>query len=118
MSKRSISHVEIPAASRESLARFYAEMFGWEFQHVAVPEYTSFEAGNTRGGYPNVDQEHQPGDVLVYVDSDDIEADLKKIESLGGKTLIPKSPVGNRGWYAVFADPTGNKIGLWHRIMR
>jgi uncharacterized protein len=116
MSKRSITHVEIPAKHRDTLAGFYAEMFGWNFQHVPELAYTTFEAGNTRGGYPEVDQEHQPGDVLVYIDSEDIEADLKKIERLGGKTLTPRSPVGNRGWYAVFADPTGNKFGLWTRI--
>ncbi len=114
MDKRSIVHVEIPAANRDKLAKFYADMFDWKFQHMTEPSpYTTFEAGNTGGGYPDVGENAKAGDVLVYVDSDDIEADLKKIERLGGKTVMPKTAVGTMGWFAIFADPTGNKLALW-----
>jgi predicted enzyme related to lactoylglutathione lyase len=114
MSKRSIVHVEIPAANRDSLAKFYAEMFGWNFQHMTEPSpYTTFEAGNVGGGYPDVSDQSKPGDVLVYVDSEDIDADLKKIERLGGKTLMPKTAIGTMGWFAIFADPTGNNLALF-----
>jgi predicted enzyme related to lactoylglutathione lyase len=114
MSKRSIVHIEFPAADRDALAKFYAEVFGWDFQHTTEPvPYTTFEGGNVGGGYPDVDGNRKPGDVIVYLDSDDIDADLKKIERLGGKTLMPKDAVGTMGWLAIFADPTGNMVGLW-----
>ena len=32
MTNRSIVHIEIPAKGRADLAKFYAEMFGWEIQ--------------------------------------------------------------------------------------
>ena len=37
----------------------------------------------------------------------------KKIESLGGQTLLPKTEIPNIGWFALFADPTGNRVGLF-----
>ena len=114
MNNRSIIHIEIPARGRADLAKFYTEMFGWKIQAMddkGIP-YTVWQSGNNRGGFPNVDDKNQPGDVIVYIESDDIEADLKKIEAKGGKTLQGKTEIPGVRWYALFADPTGNRIGL------
>ena len=86
MNKRAIVHVEIPAKDREVTAKFYSDLFGWEFRHMSEPApYTMFETGNIGGGYPDVSENTKPGDVLVYIASDDIDADLKKIEGEGGR---------------------------------
>ncbi len=119
MSKRTVVHIEFPAANRDKLARFYSEVFGWNFKHETDPvPYTTFESGNVPGGYPDLGDNRKPGEVVVYASSDDIDADLKKIEKLGGKTLMPKSPVGTMGWIALFADPTGNTVGLFTEAKR
>ena len=55
----------------------------------------------------------KPGEVLIYIATDDIDASLAKINKLGGKTLVPKNEIPDIGWYAVFTDPTGNKFGLY-----
>jgi uncharacterized protein len=115
MTNRSVSHIEIPANGRADLAKFYAEIFGWKTQAMddkGIP-YTVWQSGNVRGGFPNVDDNNKPGDVIVYIDSDDIEADLKKIEANGGKTLQGKIEIPGVGWYALFADPTGNRLALY-----
>jgi uncharacterized protein len=114
MSKRPIVHIEIPAANRESLGQFYSEMFGWNISHMSEPvPYSMFEGGNIGGGFPDVGEMYQPGDVIVYIGSDDIEADLAKIEELGGKAVTPKMEVPGMGWLAMFTDPTGNRLALW-----
>ena len=51
--------------------------------------------------------------MIIYIDSEDIEADLKKIETMGGKKLLGKTEIPGRGWYALFADPTGNRMALY-----
>lgn len=56
---------------------------------------------------------YKAGEVLIYIGTDDIDASLAKITSLGGKTILPKTEIPQVGWWAVFADPTGNKIGLF-----
>ena len=115
MSKRNIVHVEIPAANVEGTGKFYQELFGWKIQHVPEMNYTMWEAGDgdEYGGFPEVSAENPAGQVLVYIDSDDIEADLKKVEKLGGKVLHQKTEIPGMGWFGVFKDPTGNVLGLY-----
>jgi uncharacterized protein len=111
---RAIVHIEIPAENREELARFYAEMFGWKFTHLSGMNYTMFETGNIGGGMPEIDGKmYQGDDVLVYVSSDDIDADLKQAVALGGKKVMGKTEIPGYGQFAIFTDPTGSRIALW-----
>ena len=117
MSKRNIVHVEIPAANVQEAGKFYEDLFGWKLQHVRARNYTSWAAGyGPRGGFTEVSPEFPVGQVLVYIDSDDIEADLKMVEKLGGKVLRQKEAIPNTGWWGVFKDPTGNVLALFTRI--
>jgi predicted enzyme related to lactoylglutathione lyase len=115
MSKRNVVHVEIPAANVEGAGKFYQELFGWKIQHDPEMKYTMWEAGDgdEYGGFPEVSAENPAGQVLVYIDSDDIEADLRKAEKLGGKVLHQKAEIPGTGWFGVFQDPTGNVLGLY-----
>jgi hypothetical protein len=51
--------------------------------------------------------------VLIYVNSDDIQADLKQAEALGAKIIQEKMEIPQTGWFGIFQDPTGNKIALY-----
>ena len=115
MSKRNIVHVEIPAANVEAAGKFYADLFGWKISPMPEMNYTMFEAGDgdEYGGFPQVSDDNPAGQVLVYIHSDDIEADLKKVEKLGGKVLHPKAEIPGMGWFGVFQDPTGNVLALY-----
>ena len=114
MSKRNVVHVEIPAANVEAAGTFYQELFNWKLQHVSEMNYTMWEAGDgSGGGFPAVSEEAPAGKVLVYIHSDDIESDLKRVEELGGKVIHPKAEIPQTGWYAFFQDPTGNVLGLY-----
>ena len=114
MSKRNVVHVEIPAASPEAAGKFYQDLFGWKLQHDHELNYSMWEDGTGGGGgFPAVSDDAPAGHVLVYIASDDIEADLKKVEELGGKVIHPKSEIPQMGWYAFFQDPTGNVLGLY-----
>ena len=115
MSKRNIVHVEIPAANVEASGKFYADLFGWKIMPMAEMNYTMWEAGDgdEYGGFPQVSDENPAGQVLVYIDSDDIEADLKKVEKLGGKVLHQKAEIPGTGWFGVFQDPTGNVLAVY-----
>lgn len=114
MTKRSIVHIEIPAQSREASAAFYSKLFGWNCQHMSEPTpYTLAETGNVGVGIPDTGDMYKAGDVILYVSSEDIAADLKRIEEAGGKKLSEPSKVGEMGEMAFFADPTGNRLALW-----
>jgi len=115
MSKRNIVHVEIPAANVEGAGGFYQDLFGWKISHMPEMNYSMWEAGNgdQYGGLPQVSDDNPAGQVLIYIASDDIEADLKKVEKLGGRVLHQKTEIPGMGWFGVFRDPTGNTLGLY-----
>ncbi|MBL8078510.1 MAG: VOC family protein [Anaerolineales bacterium] len=115
MSKRNIVHVEIPAANVEATGSFYQQLFGWKLMPMPEMKYTMWEAGDgdEYGGFPEVSEDNPAGQVLVYIASEDIEADLKKVEKLGGKVLHAKTEIPGMGWYGIFKDPTGNVLALY-----
>lgn len=114
MSKRNVVHVEIPAADVPMASKFYHDLLGWKMQHAAEFDYTMWEDGSGYGGGFNKVDDHNPvGQVLVYIDSDDIDADLKRVEELGGSVVTPKTEIPGTGWFGVFKDPTGNVLALY-----
>ena len=114
MTKRNVVHVEIPAETVSAASKFYEELFGWKMEHAAEFDYTMWTDGSGYGGGFNKVDDHNPvGQVLVYIDSEDIEADLKKVEQLGGTVVTPKTEIPGTGWFGQFRDPTGNVLALY-----
>lgn len=121
MAAHPVVHIEIPAKDTKGLAQFYRDLFGWELHHEPSVDYWMFRAeGGPGGGFvkvgetdPSSHMQYKPDSLLVYVDSDDIEADLAKIESLGGRTVLTKTEIPGTGWFAIFTDPTGNHLALY-----
>jgi predicted enzyme related to lactoylglutathione lyase len=112
VSKHAIVHVEFAATDPEKLGAFYHELFDWKVE--AWKDYVMFQAeGGPGGGFTTVSDGIKPGDVVAYISTDDIDASLAQAEALGAKTLMGKTEVPSMGWMAMFADPTGNKVGLW-----
>jgi uncharacterized protein len=120
MGKHSIVHVEFPASDPKESAKFYSDLFGWktEGSQVGGGEYWGFTPDAQPGGGFNPVGESgpwpvEPGDVFVYISTDDIDATLAKAESLGAKTVTTKTEIPGIGWWGMFSDPTGNKIGVF-----
>jgi predicted enzyme related to lactoylglutathione lyase len=75
--------------------------------------YTTFSTPSIGGGFSNVDGERtKAGDVLVHVESDDIEADLKRATEAGGTLVAPEMEIPGVGWIGLFRDPWGNTMAL------
>ena len=115
MSKHSFVHIEFAAEDPKASSEFYKTLFGWKIEAVPGMDYVMFDTEpGLGGGFPKVDGElYKKGDVIVYVSTDDIEATLAKVEKLGGKTLLSKTEIPGMGWFAFFADPAGNRVGLY-----
>ena len=117
MKAHPIVHVEIPASDLKAATQFYSDVFGWEFDH-SMDYYPMFKAeGGPGGGFvQHGDVSHTVGVPLLFLGTDDIEAKLAEIEAHGGKTLMPKTSIGENaehGWWAVFTDPVGNRFALY-----
>jgi|ERR1051325_8911788 predicted enzyme related to lactoylglutathione lyase len=111
-----VVHFEIGCRDSAKTTDFYSQMFDWKMQPYGPA--SMIDTGVTGVG-PSINGHinslgHEPHNyVTIYIQVDDLAAYLKKAESLGGKTLVPPTPVPSMGSFAWFADPEGNAIGLW-----
>lgn len=114
MTKHNIVHIEIPAVNTTKAGKFYQDLFGWTITREESMDYTMWEpAEGPGGGFNPLGDDVKPGDILIYIDSDDIETDLKRVEALGGKLIAPKREIPGVGWFGIFKDPTGNTLALY-----
>jgi uncharacterized protein len=119
---RPVVHFEVIGQDPAKLQSYYGELFGWEFhtgdaatEAVSRPGSYGFVDGSTigdgiNGGVGGGDGYERR--VLFYVGVPNVEAALKKAESLGGKRQM--GPEGTPGTLVVgrFTDPEGNLIGV------
>ena len=106
-----VVHFEVVGKDAKKLQQFYGELFDWNMNTDNPMDYGIVDNGgagiNGGVGRSADGQAH----VTWYVQVEDINACLEKAESLGGKTVLPRSELGmvTRG---LFNDPEGNMIGL------
>ena len=106
-----IVHFEINAKDASRAKRFYSSLFGWKYKDSDMPgiEYYLVD-GATPGGAINPSTQ-EPGPV-VYFDTEDIDASIRKVRDLGGKS-DDKLPIPGQGWFAPCVDTEGNKFSLF-----
>jgi hypothetical protein len=109
-----VTWFEIIGGNAAALQSFYRDVFAWKVG----------ESNPQMGNYAMVDNENQGigggigGDasdhsrVTIYIQVDDPDAYLKKVEAAGGKTLMPATTVTEGVTIAMFSDPAGNTMGL------
>jgi hypothetical protein len=107
-----VVHWEIQSQSPDALHRFYADVFGWEVNAKNPMNYGLVSSGGENGIDGGIGGSPSPGSrVLVYANVADINAMLEKIESVGGKTVMPRTDVG-AVIMALYTDPDGNVMGI------
>jgi predicted enzyme related to lactoylglutathione lyase len=103
-----VVHFEIIGSDGSKLRDFYRQAFGWEYQTVGGPmDYALVQNAGIGGGCDKTD-----GHVRVYVAVDDINAALRKVQSLGARSVEGPFPIPTGGQIAQFVDPQGQSIGL------
>lgn len=121
MSGRSIVHIEIPSSNHQTTKDFYTKLCGWGFEDVPIGDkyiYTTFKTGNVDTALSEISETNKPGDVILYFGSEDLDADLARVQELGGKIVLPRQEVEGFGAYGIFMDPTGNKVAFWQEAPR
>ena len=118
-----VVHFEIPYDDQGRAQKFYQDVFGWQINKMPDMDYHMVtatpsdenmkpkEPGSINGGLTAKDPTGQHPVIVIDVPS--IEDHLKKIESSGGKIIMPAIKVGEFGMYARVADTEDNVIGIW-----
>ena len=107
-----VVHFEVVGKDLDKLSSFYSEVFGWQTQPIPEMNYAMVEKqdGGIAGGIGK-DPDGGPGHVTFYALVDDPQAVLDKVESLGGRTIMPVTELP-QVTIALFADPEGHVIGI------
>ncbi len=114
----SIVHVELHSADPAKSKQFYGQVFGWKFEEIPEMNYTLWKAPNEPAGGLMHTMEGRPPQVLNYILSRSIEADVQKITQAGGAILQPKMEIPGQGWWALFQEPGGTVQALYENLPR
>ena len=109
----SVGWFEIIGKDGPKLRDFYHRLFDWQFHEAEGMDYGMIDAGTGGiGGGIGHGTGAMPSYSAVYVQVDDINASLKQVEQLGGKTIVPRTVIPNQVIFALFTDPEGHYVGL------
>ena len=109
-----VVHFEVVGKDGKALQDFYSKSFDWEINTDNPINYGIVSAsgeGNIGGGIAAT-QDGSAGYATLYIEVDDLQASLDKVESLGGKTVVPVTEIPGMVTYAMFTDPEGHLVGL------
>jgi len=117
--KSFISIFEIPATDISRAVNFYQEILGINIEKMEFPKMKMgifpYEGQRVTGvimkaaGY-----KPSANGVTIYLNGGtNLQIILDKVEKNGGEIIVPKSlHADESGYYAIFLDSEGNKIGL------
>ncbi|MEQ9404861.1 MAG: VOC family protein [Cyclobacteriaceae bacterium] len=114
-----VNWFEIPVNDMDRAKGFYENILGVE---LAINEM----GGSLMGWFPGGPEDQGATGTLikaegytpsydgtvVYLSVGDIEETLGKISDNGGKTIVPKTSIGDYGFIAHFEDCEGNRVAL------
>ncbi len=110
--------VDLDSPNPQQSRQFYAALFGWEYQ---ISEEFGGHAnahlnGRQAAGISPMPPSSAPESRsawTVYFASDDLAADVGRVQQLGGQVLAGPMQIGDQGHMATCADPGGASFGLW-----
>lgn len=118
---------DIPTADFDRAKRFYETICGFELQEMeglqdgrrAALFPADWQKGEIGGDIAyGEDMKPSAEGVLIYLSADpDMQVVLDRVESAGGKVIMPKMAIGmeGAGHMALVMDSEGNRIGLHSR---
>ena len=108
-----VSYIELNTPDLPLASRFFAEVFDWDPQPFAAPDYLVAPAGNTGGIDTGILQSRdgQPRVVPIINVQSLVETSRKVVEH-GGTIVVEPFTIPGVGRGCYFTDPTGVIVGL------
>ncbi len=118
-----VVHFEIPAEDMARAKKFYEKFFGWKMNEVPEMNYcVAVTVETDEKGMPKT-----PGAInggiakrgesfeapLVVAKVRDLDAKLSELQAGGVEIVMPKTAMGQMGFYAKVRDSEGNVLGVW-----
>ncbi|MEQ8881416.1 MAG: VOC family protein [Cyclobacteriaceae bacterium] len=109
---------EIATKDLERAKTFYSEVFNLEFQYIEMPDSKMYMFGEPdkigSAGCLLQSAESKPSTegTTIYFSCEDVAVHADKIEIAGGQVIVPKTDIGEFGFFGQFIDSEGNRLGL------
>ena len=117
--KSFVSIVEIPATEISRAVEFYQLILDIKIERMDIPEMQMGlfpTEGQMTFGVLIQGEGYTPSSngVTIYLDGgDDLQVILGKVEKNGGAVIVPKTlHADESGYFAMFIDTEGNRLGL------
>jgi predicted enzyme related to lactoylglutathione lyase len=116
-----INWFEIPVTDIERAAKFYGAIFDTQ---LAVSNGNGYSmaifphdggVGGAVGGGLVAGEGYTPSTTgpLIYLNADpDLSVVLARVHGAGGQVIMPKTDIGENGFYALILDSEGNRVGI------
>lgn len=108
-----VVHVELLAHDADRAQGFWQGLFGWDIQGGDMPgmDYRMAQVADGQGVaiYPS---DERPGQMKVYMGTDDIDRSIARVRELGGEAA-DRLPVPGHGWFSPCTDTEGIAFNLW-----
>ena len=113
-----VQWLEIATNDLERAKMFYEKVFGLSYQYVEMPDSKMYMFGDPEkvgssgclvqadGSVPSAEG------TVVYFSCDDLAEELSRVEQEGGQIVVPKTDIGEFGFFAHIMDSEGNRVGL------
>ena len=107
---------QLTTSDPEAAQRFYSDLFGWRVEFTGTPEqdYWGLYNGDALNGamMPLPPGSAAPPHWLAYFTSDDLDGGAARIEALGGRVVVPITPI-DVGRILVARDPQDATFALF-----
>ena len=114
-----LSIFEIPATDMSRAVKFYQTILDVDIEQIEMPDMEigvlPYEGQMVTGVIMKGEGCNPSADgVTIYLNGgDNLQVILDRVQASNGKIMIPKTPHADEiGFFAIFLDSEGNKIGL------
>lgn len=119
--------IDLTTHDTDGAREFYRELFGWEFEdqgadfgHYAIITKDGGRVGglmtSMMGQEGPTSEPTGPTTWSVFLHTDDIDAALAAIPTVGGQVFYGPMDIGDQGRQAFVSDPAGAALGLWQPL--
>ena len=109
-----VNWFDIPVSDMARAITFYERVTGQKLTRIEVgPGESTALFGSEGCLFQSPEDKPSHDGSRVYFNADpSINVWIARVEAAGGKILVPRTPTGDKGFFAYFEDSEGNRVGL------
>jgi predicted enzyme related to lactoylglutathione lyase len=109
---------ELMTSDPQAATKFYGELFGWQFETMAMPDgdyHVAALGEETIAGIMAIPEEAKgsPSFWGQYFTVNDVDSFAVNITALGGSIIVPPTEVPGVGRFVMFQDPQGATLSAF-----